>query len=109
MCPADRTALRLRTRLRPFFGDGRHGSLPAAAGVFFKGLLGQGVGMAMLRPRHEGAVSQTMKETVHPVEVVELAELLLKDALQVPAAQRADRIVFAGAGFESRTEPLSLW
>lgn len=49
-----------------------------------------------------------MEQGIYAIEVIQLAELLLQDALNVFPAKRANFVLFAGTGFEADAEPLSL-
>ena len=60
----------------------------------------------MLGARHEAAIAQTMQQGVHPVEMIELAELFLEDALNIPPAKGAHVIVRSRGGFDARRQPI---
>jgi hypothetical protein len=49
-----------------------------------------------------------MEQGVHPVQVIQLAELLLQDALNVIPTKRADFIFFARRGLDAGAESFSL-
>lgn len=49
-----------------------------------------------------------MEQGVHAVQVIQLAELLLQDALNVIPAKRADFIFFARGGLDAGAESISL-
>lgn len=58
--------------------------------------------------RHQATVAQSMEQGVHAVQVIQLAELLLQDALNVIPAKRADFIFFARRGLNAGAESISL-
>jgi hypothetical protein len=50
-----------------------------------------------------------MEQGVHAVQVIQLAELLLQDALNVIPAKRADFIFLARRGLDARTKSISFF
>ena len=63
----------------------------------------------MLGTRHQAAIAQSMEQSIHTVEVKQLAELLFQDAPNIFPAKRANFIRLARRGIEARTKPISFF